>query len=91
MESQISRKKFIKLLGVSSAALVVCSALGFGSKPASKKTAGHVRIRPLAGEHYSPSFLKFCERSRFQSTAEAMRKVRNRSKAFAVVMEHHSV
>lgn len=85
---KINRKSFCKLLGLCSASLLVFPLTSCNTRSAAKKMTGHVRIRPVPGEHYSPSFLKFCERSRFQTAKEALRQVRNRTKAFVLVQEH---
>jgi hypothetical protein len=55
------------------------------SKPEARTNV--VRIRPLPGCHYSPSFLKFCKRARFASGEEALSQVKDRSVAYALVTE----
>jgi hypothetical protein len=44
-------------------------------------------VRPLPGKKYSPSFLKFCERTKFTSAAAAVRRVKDRSLGYLLVAQ----
>ncbi|MGI8966141.1 MAG: hypothetical protein ACR2H1_08670 [Limisphaerales bacterium] len=78
----------MKFLGCCSAALV---ALPFVNshfrKEATKKTVGAIRIQPIPGKTYSPSFLRFCQRARFSSVNEAVKRVRDRNIEYRVIAE----
>jgi len=54
--------------------------------PFAKK--GTVRIAPLAGQDYSPAFLRFCERAQFRSAEHALRSVRNANVEFQILLEN---
>ena len=75
----ITRKKFIGVTGL--------TALGasFGGVQLLKR--GKVRIQPMTGKKYSPSFLAFCERARFHSVKEAVKCVKDQTSEFQVVVE----
>ena len=51
------------------------------------KTKIVYRIHPLPGKKYNPSFLKFCGRMKFDSVAEAIRRVKDRSLGYLLVTE----
>ena len=46
-----------------------------------------VRVRPVPGRYYSPAFLRLCERSRFRSAQEAIKRVKDRSVEYRLVCE----
>ena len=43
-----------------------------------------IRIRPIAGRHYSPRFLAFCASARFDSASHALRSVCSGEEEFAL-------
>jgi hypothetical protein len=67
-------------LGTAAVALISpVDVFAGGGKNVSKNS---IRIQPVSNRHYSRSFLKFCERARFNSVEEAIRQVKNRKVEF---------
>jgi hypothetical protein len=93
--SGLSRKKFLKLAGMGTLSLMAFTSIGLTSKATSKVTSqsaqAFVRIRPLPGKRYNPSFLKFCKHARFRSVEEAVRRMHNRTGSVLLVSEHQGV
>lgn len=83
---QITRKKFVGQLS----GLLTGAGFGLGLFKTRHLLSGHsvkqlssasmerVKILPLAGENYSPSFLRWCQRSEFATAQEAISRVKNR-------------
>ena len=70
----ISRKQFVTLCGSAIAATLV---LQFAQPIRAAAETRQIRILPIPGKRYSPSFLKFCETARFETVAAALGSVRN--------------
>ena len=49
--------------------------------------SAHLRILPVAGEHYPPGFLNFIQKARFSSAQEAISAVRDRNLLFDLAWE----
>lgn len=45
------------------------------------------RLQPLPGKKYSPSFLKFCKRTQFDSAQAAVRRVKDRRHGYRLVAQ----
>jgi hypothetical protein len=83
----LTRKSFLKVLGVAFAGMAILPAPhAFGSILGKTKPFA-IRIRPISGRNYSPSFLRFCERAKFSSAREAIKKVKNRRVEYLLVVE----
>lgn len=68
------------------AAVVGCSL--FTKIPlAAAHASGCVRIRPIPGTTYSPSFLAYIERARFKNPRDAIASVRDSKIAYDLVWE----
>lgn len=67
--------------------MVGLTALGAGLGGFHMLQRGKIRIAPLEGKKYSPSFLAFCERARFQSVKEAVKSVKDQTSPFQVIVE----
>ncbi len=72
-------------------ALFVAPTWGMGavSFPSVKKSVLPVgnriyEVRPIPGEAYSASFMKFCQSRRFSSVSDAARAVKNRAVPFLI-------
>jgi len=87
MIASISRKRFLKLFGLSSATMMAFPFFRLSRKHSPKKPAGPIRIRPLAGRHYSPSFVRFCQRARFKSARQALAHVKDRRLAYLLTVQ----
>ena len=74
-------------MAVSAGAVGLFSSSGFLAGHDHQNRAGIIRIRPVSGTEYSPSFLRFCERMKFSSVREAVRKVKDRSVGYRLVAE----
>ncbi len=87
MSGRMTRKKFLKVAGVGAAAAATAPMFKVISQRDSSTRKTLVRIRPIVGKHYSPSFLRFCQRTRFQSVQEAVSKIKDRSIGCRLIME----
>jgi len=74
-------------MAVSAGAAGLFSSIGFLAGHHNQNRAGVIRIRPISGTEYSPSFLRFSERMTFSSVREAVRKVKDRSVDYLLVAE----
>ena len=79
---KVTRKGFLKVVGLGSA--VVATVPFLLHMRAALTSARTVRIAAVPGEHYSPSFLRFCKRAKFRSVAEAVSHVKDRSVKFSL-------
>ena len=86
MNWRISRKSFLKTVGFAGPALALFPFLATAALTP-EVTAGKIRIQPLSGKKYSPSFLRLSARARFNSIEDALRRVKNRRVGFAVCSE----
>ena len=84
----MSRKKFLEVVGIASGAcsLPIGVAKLFTSRRAhtASRSGQKIQIRPLAGHLYSPAFVAFCERARFDSVEHALRSMTNRTLEFSL-------
>lgn len=89
MNPGITRKDFLRFAVLGTAGLSVIPSLAIAAAaPATKPKAKMIyRLEPLAGKKYSPSFLNFCQRSRFASAKEAVRRVKDRSFGYRLVAQ----
>jgi len=78
MDVGISRKSFLKVLGWASAAAAFRVPAALRKSAPKQSSATVLRIHPIPGKAYSPSFLRFCERARFRSAHEAVVRVKDR-------------
>ena len=79
MKTSGSRREFLKVTTLSAATLSLLSPfslLAGKQTDGSKGLLGSIRIQPIAGKNYPPSFLRLCERARFHTTKQAIRAVR---------------
>jgi hypothetical protein len=83
----ITRKQFLKVTAVGAGAAALLSSVVFLPDRRDLDRANIIRIRPISGRNYSPSFLRFCERAKFTSTKEAMQRVKNRGVEYLLVVE----
>lgn len=83
MNSAISRKQFLKVTALGAAA-VALPVFGRTDRQTSKILSA-VCIQPIPGKSYSRSFLRYCQRARFDSAAEALKQVKRRGVECRVV------
>lgn len=88
LRNSISRKQFLKVFTLLAGTFAL--PIGFlklahnSTAPNEDRKCKGVRIRPLEGKTYTPSFLAFCERARFESVEHALRSVSNRNVEFSL-------
>ena len=80
----MNRKTFLKLTGLAGAAVATLPFTTLAAPTATNRKLS-VRVRPVPGKKYSPSDLKFCQRARFSSGAEALRHLKHRRTALLLV------
>jgi hypothetical protein len=84
----MTRKQFLKAAAMGAAGLAFVPALVAVARADDQAKAAVVYcVRPLPGKKYSPSFLKFCERTKFTSAAAAVRRVKDRSLGYLLVAQ----
>ena len=68
---------------------VAAGSLLAGASPvfAACQNSGSIRIQPIEGIKYPPSFLKFAARARFENPRDAVASVRNRNLPFELIVE----
>jgi hypothetical protein len=80
----LTRKNFLKVFGLVFAGAAVFPINHFlGSRPQKPKDV-LIRVQPISGRHYSPSFLRLCEHARFSSVEEALRHIKDRSVSYGL-------
>lgn len=79
MKATLTRKQFLGITCV--------TALGAGLGGLQFFRRSQIRIKPIKGKKYSPSFLAFCKRARFHSVKEAVKCVKDQTSEFQVVVE----
>lgn len=84
----ITRKQFLKAAAPSAAVAATAPGLTFLSAKQRRSGTVVIRIRPIAGKSYSPSFLRLCKRGRFRSVREAMKRVKDRSVEYLLLAEN---
>lgn len=67
--------------------MVGLTALGAGLGGFHMLQRGKIRIAPLEGKKYSPSFLELCQTKNFKTIQEAVRSVKDRTICYELVYE----
>ena len=83
----MSRKSFLVVVGWASAAAAFCLPTVFRKRASKQASARVLRIYPIPGESYSPSFLRFCQHARFSSSHEAVARVKDPRIAYLLAGE----
>lgn len=79
----LNRRKILKIgIGIAGYAMLSKISLAAGSEKVSAKT---IAIKPIEGQTYSASFLRFAERARFLNPRDAIASVRDRSISYDLV------
>lgn len=88
MHGRMNRKSFLKTAGLASAALVASTLIASVARETEKAVSVApvkvIRVRPLAGKNYSPSFARLSQRVKFASVQDAVRRVRGQRTPYMV-------